>query len=207
MTTCCPISNASKRWEDGENEWRGGAGRRRRRMGADERSALCRLDRSRRRRPAIPSRAGLQCARTHEGFGRSQYSIRDGRRSSAAAAYLRPALKRRNLDRRDRRADHARADAGHARDRRRICPQRADDPRDGGDGSDPLGRHVQLAAAPDAVGHRPGRASEGDRHRAGARSAGREEPAGPCRGADHVQPAESPVRSVRRCASTAWRSA
>ena len=34
---------------------------------------------------------------THEGFGRSQYSIRNGRRSSAAAAYLRPALKRPNL--------------------------------------------------------------------------------------------------------------
>ena len=36
-------------------------------------------------------------AGTHEGFGRSQYSIRNGRRSSAAAAYLRPALKRPNL--------------------------------------------------------------------------------------------------------------
>jgi choline dehydrogenase-like flavoprotein len=36
-------------------------------------------------------------AGTHEGFGRSQYSIRHGRRSSAAAAYLTPALKRRNL--------------------------------------------------------------------------------------------------------------
>ena len=36
-------------------------------------------------------------AGTHEGFGRSQYSIRNGRRSSAASAYLKPALKRRNL--------------------------------------------------------------------------------------------------------------
>jgi choline dehydrogenase-like flavoprotein len=32
-----------------------------------------------------------------DGFGRSQYSIRDGRRSSAARAYLRPALRRSNL--------------------------------------------------------------------------------------------------------------
>jgi 4-pyridoxate dehydrogenase len=32
-----------------------------------------------------------------EGFGRSQYSIRNGRRSSAATAYLRPARSRRNL--------------------------------------------------------------------------------------------------------------
>ncbi len=33
----------------------------------------------------------------HEGFGRSQYSIRDGRRSSSANAYLRPAESRANL--------------------------------------------------------------------------------------------------------------
>jgi 4-pyridoxate dehydrogenase len=33
----------------------------------------------------------------HEGFGRSQYSIRNGRRSSAASAYLKPALNRPNL--------------------------------------------------------------------------------------------------------------
>lgn len=31
------------------------------------------------------------------GFGRGQYSIRDGRRSSAARAFLRPAIRRRNL--------------------------------------------------------------------------------------------------------------
>jgi len=34
---------------------------------------------------------------SQEGFGRSQYTIRNGRRSSAARAFLRPALKRRNL--------------------------------------------------------------------------------------------------------------
>ena len=32
-----------------------------------------------------------------EGFGRSQYSIRNGRRCSAAVAYLKPAMRRRNL--------------------------------------------------------------------------------------------------------------
>ena len=32
------------------------------------------------------------------GFGRSQYSIRDGKRCSAAVGYLRPAMKRKNLD-------------------------------------------------------------------------------------------------------------
>ena len=34
---------------------------------------------------------------TTEGFARSQYTIRDGRRSSAAVAYLKPILKRKNL--------------------------------------------------------------------------------------------------------------
>src|SRR5438105_1893250 len=36
-------------------------------------------------------------AETHEGFARSQYSIRNGRRCSAATAYLKPALARPNL--------------------------------------------------------------------------------------------------------------
>jgi 4-pyridoxate dehydrogenase len=36
-------------------------------------------------------------AGSHEGFARSQYSIRNGRRSSAATAYLKPARKRPNL--------------------------------------------------------------------------------------------------------------
>jgi 4-pyridoxate dehydrogenase len=34
---------------------------------------------------------------SQEGFGRSQYTIRNGRRSSAATAFLRPAMQRRNL--------------------------------------------------------------------------------------------------------------
>jgi 4-pyridoxate dehydrogenase len=36
-------------------------------------------------------------AACQEGFGRSQYTIRNGRRSSAATAFLRPAMKRNNL--------------------------------------------------------------------------------------------------------------
>ena len=36
-------------------------------------------------------------ARDQEGFGRGQYTIRDGRRSSSSRAYLRPALARKNL--------------------------------------------------------------------------------------------------------------
>src|SRR6202030_3324297 len=36
-------------------------------------------------------------AASQDGFGRSQYTIRDGRRSSAATAFLKPAMKRPNL--------------------------------------------------------------------------------------------------------------
>src|SRR5260370_23618139 len=36
-------------------------------------------------------------AASQEGFGRSQYSIRNGRRSSAATAFLKPAMRRPNL--------------------------------------------------------------------------------------------------------------
>jgi 4-pyridoxate dehydrogenase len=36
-------------------------------------------------------------AASQDGFGRSQYTIRNGRRSSAATAFLKPAMKRRNL--------------------------------------------------------------------------------------------------------------
>ncbi len=43
--------------------------------------------------PANPDYNG----KTQEGFGRGQYSVRDGRRSSSARAYLRPARSRANL--------------------------------------------------------------------------------------------------------------
>ena len=48
-----------------------------------------------------------------EGFGRSQYSIRDGKRCSAAVGYLRPAMKRKNLTVEVARPCRARDDAGH----------------------------------------------------------------------------------------------
>jgi len=82
-------------WQDGENRWRGGSGP----MGVEwaktddplftawTEAAKC---------TGFPLVEDYN-AENHEGFGRSQYTIRDGRRSSAATAYLRPALKRPNL--------------------------------------------------------------------------------------------------------------
>ncbi|MFN3889475.1 MAG: GMC family oxidoreductase [Beijerinckiaceae bacterium] len=90
-----PYFKRGETWEDGENTWRGGSG-------------PVHVQRARSPDPIFESwvEAG-ECAgykanpdfnaATCEGFGRVQFTIRDGRRHSAAAAYLRPAMKRRNL--------------------------------------------------------------------------------------------------------------
>jgi 4-pyridoxate dehydrogenase len=90
-----PYFKRIETWEGGENPWRGGTGP----MGVEFAKTTD---------PLFP--AWIEAAKavgfplvedynaaTHEGFGRSQYSIRNGRRSSASVAYLRPALKRPNL--------------------------------------------------------------------------------------------------------------
>ena len=82
-------------WEGGEDPWRGGSGP----LGVEF---------SRSRDPLFPDwieagkTAGFGATEDYngarqEGFGRSQWTIRGGRRCSAAAAWLRPALGRANL--------------------------------------------------------------------------------------------------------------
>ncbi len=90
-----PYFKRCETWEKGENAWRGGAG------------PLSVID-SRNRDPLFD--AWLDAAREadwpftedyngkeQEGFGRSQWTIRNGRRCSAAVAFLRPASRRPNL--------------------------------------------------------------------------------------------------------------
>jgi len=91
-----PYFKRCERWEGGENRWRGGAGP----VGTEfARTADPLYD------------AWMQAAlaagfpvtddyngKQQEGFGRGQYTIRDGYRSSAASAYLKPARKRPNLE-------------------------------------------------------------------------------------------------------------
>jgi 4-pyridoxate dehydrogenase len=90
-----PYFKRCESWQDGETEWRGGSGP----VGVEW---------ARTRDPlfaawiAAGEAAGYPAtddynAAAPEGFGRGQYSIRNGRRSSAATAYLKPALKRANL--------------------------------------------------------------------------------------------------------------
>ena len=90
-----PYFKRGETWEHGANPWRGGSGP----IGTEfakttdpaydawiEAAKVAGL-------PVTDDYNGAQ----QEGFGRSQYTIRNGYRSSAASAYLKPARQRRNL--------------------------------------------------------------------------------------------------------------
>ena len=94
-TEVLPYFKRPETWQDGENPWRGGSG-------------PTGVEFARTRDPLYDAwiEAGKAMGygttpdfngQTEEGFGRSQYSIRNGRRSSSANAYLRPARDRTNL--------------------------------------------------------------------------------------------------------------
>ncbi len=87
-----PYFRRCETWQGGENSWRGGAGP----LGTEfartqdplyeawlEAAKACGY-------PLTPDYNGAQ----QEGFGRGQFTIRDGRRSSSAKAFLKPALGR-----------------------------------------------------------------------------------------------------------------
>ena len=89
-----PFFKRCETWQDGESEWRGGSGP----VGVEWT-----------RSPDPIYDAWIEAAKTAgfpvtedyngehaEGFGRSQYNIRDGCRSSSATAYLKPVRRRRN---------------------------------------------------------------------------------------------------------------
>ena len=90
-----PYFRKGETWEGGENQWRGSHGP----VGTQS---------AKTKDPIFDSwiKAGQQAGfpkvddyntGEQEGFGRGQYTIRDGRRSSSARAYLRPVLHRTNL--------------------------------------------------------------------------------------------------------------
>jgi choline dehydrogenase-like flavoprotein len=90
-----PYFRRSETWEDGEDKYRGGSGP----LGtqwAKTRDPLYEAWIDAGRAAGIPLTPDYNGA-SAEGFGRSQYTIRNGRRSSTANAYLKPARKRRNL--------------------------------------------------------------------------------------------------------------
>jgi 4-pyridoxate dehydrogenase len=91
-----PYFKRGETWQDGANAWRGGSGP----LGtqfAKTRDPLFDAWVEAGAAAGFPPNPDYNGAH-QEGFGRSQYTIRDGRRSSSARAYLRPARRRRNLD-------------------------------------------------------------------------------------------------------------
>lgn len=90
-----PYFKRCETWEDGENTWRGGHGP----IGvewAKTRDPLFSAWLDAAAAAGYPVIDDYNAGR-HEGFARSQYSIRNGRRCSASTAYLTPARGRRNL--------------------------------------------------------------------------------------------------------------
>ena len=92
-----PYFKRTESWEAGENAWRGGDGP----VGAQyarTKDPLYAAWREAAREAGWPIADDYNSGGPErEGFGRSQYSIRNGFRASAASAYLRPALSRPNL--------------------------------------------------------------------------------------------------------------
>jgi 4-pyridoxate dehydrogenase len=90
-----PYFKRGETWHGGENTWRGGSGP----LGTEFAKTPDKLFEAwmeAGKAVGIPATADYN-AKQQEGFGRGQYTIREGRRSSSARAYLRPARKRRNL--------------------------------------------------------------------------------------------------------------
>ncbi|MPZ39592.1 MAG: choline dehydrogenase [Rhizobiales bacterium] len=90
-----PYFNRAETWEKGANTWRGGEGP----LGTQYANTPdpifdAWLDAA--KQSGYPFTEDYN-AKRQEGFGRGQYTIRDGRRSSTARAYLRPAKGRHNL--------------------------------------------------------------------------------------------------------------
>ncbi len=116
-----------------------------------------------------------------EGFCRAQSTIKNGRRCSAAVAYLHPALARgNNLTVEVEAQAFAHPVRRLACRRHRVRAARRDQDRARRARSDPGRRRDQFAAAADAVGHRRRRGAEAPRHRGQAAPAAyRQESAGP----------------------------
>ena len=151
--------------------------------------------------PRPPDYNGAQ----QEGFGVWQMTVRDGRRCSAADAYLRPALARPNLNVEiDALATRLVFDGSRAAGVEYMKERRAPHGACRARGHLVRRRH-QLAATPDAVGHRRSRRIARPRHRGQGRAAGRrQESAGPHFGKRRLWRARTPgPLAPRRCGSTA----
>ena len=145
-----------------------------------------------------------------EGVGPLQLTVRNRRRCSAAAGYLRPAMQRPNLKVEIRALAHRVLFEG----KRAVGVEYRQDGavrRGAGAARGTAGRRRdQLAAAAAAVRRRAGRAAAAARHRGGARTAGRRrEPAGPlgARVIYRCTPARHDERDLAQLAAAGSRAA
>ena len=116
-----PYFRRQESWEGGAGPYRGGDGPLTMRLSRYRDPLVDAYMPRRGRRPGIP-RPRITTARSRKGSRRWQMTIRDGRRCSAAVAYLRPALARPNLDGRGGRAgDAASCSTAAARLASNIC--------------------------------------------------------------------------------------
>lgn len=90
-----PYFRRGESWEDGANQWRGGDGPMKTQW-ARSKDRMFDAWIAAGKASGYPVTADFNGAQ-HEGFGRIQCTIGNGRRWSAATAYLKPALKRANL--------------------------------------------------------------------------------------------------------------
>src|SRR6201996_3233557 len=91
-----PYFKRVENWQDGANEYRGDSGH----IGVQwckTRDPMFTAWMESARKVGLPVTDDYN-SNSGVGFGRSQYSIRDGKRCSAAVGYLRPAMKRSNLE-------------------------------------------------------------------------------------------------------------
>ena len=95
IATCCPISAGPRRGRRAATNIAAATGRSRPATAAAK-PALPRLHRGGAARPAIRETDDVNGFQ-QEGFGRMDMTVHDGRRWSAANAYLRPAMRRANL--------------------------------------------------------------------------------------------------------------
>ena len=117
-----------------------------------------------------------------EGVGWYQVTIKDGKRCSAAVAYLHPAMERPNLQVETRALAQPDPVRRQARGRGGVRPERREEGGPGERRGDPGRRRDQFAPAAPAFRNRPGRLAARARHRNRRRPSGRRrEPPGPFR--------------------------
>ena len=92
---CLPYFKRGENWQEGESSWRGGGGA----LGTEFARSTDPLFSAwfeAAKQAGLPSTPDYNGEET-SGFGRSQYTIRNGRRSSTSNAFLKPVLSRTNL--------------------------------------------------------------------------------------------------------------